>query len=65
MKERSTLVLLLLLATLSSCTTILNKRGELYDMVGEWIVTSVLDYPTDIYMRVDTNDVHFQYGSMN
>jgi hypothetical protein len=32
-------------------------------LVGQWVITSVLDYPTNITMRYDADDIHFNYGS--
>jgi hypothetical protein len=34
-------------------------------LVGQWVITSVLDYPTNITMRFDADDIHFNYGSTN
>ena len=32
-------------------------------VVGQWVITSILDYPTNITMRYDADDIHFNYGS--
>jgi hypothetical protein len=52
--------IVLFLATVTYCYPGQSK----VNVVGQWVITSVLNYDTNIPMRFDGDDIHFTYGTM-